>query len=103
MTHVVFVAFTMIGGFLALLAPWLLIPHLVAAAWGGRMAVSHAKCPLSALENWGRAGSGRVRLHERGFIAHYVEGRLYPRGWARRVEMVVAGMIIGSWAVIAAR
>ncbi len=101
--HVAFVAFTVVGGFIALLAPWLLFSHLAAAAWGGRMAATRAVCPLSALENWGRQRGGQPRLDERGFIAHYFEGRVYPRGWGRRVQFVAGGLIVSSWALMAAR
>lgn len=92
-----FVGFTLIGGFLAWLMPWLLAPHFACAMWGGRMAVTDAKCPLSRLENWGRAGAGRPALHERGFIAHYFENKVYPTRWARRVEVVVGSLIAASW------
>lgn len=95
--HMVFVAFAVIGGFLAWLAPWVLLPHIAAAAWGGRMATTRAACPLSRLENWGRARTGRAVLDERGFVAHYFEGKVYPARWSRRVEIVVGGVIVGSW------
>lgn len=95
--HMVFVAFTVVGGFIAWLVPWLLLPHLAAAAWGGRMAVTRAACPLSRLEDWGRARTGRPGLDERGFVAHYFETSVYPARWARRVELVVGGLILGSW------
>ena len=95
--HMVFVAFTVVGGFVAFLVPWLLLPHLAVAAWGGRMAITRAACPLSRLENWGRTSTGRPELDERGFIAHYFEKSVYPARWARRVEFIVGGLIIGSW------
>lgn len=95
--HLFFVAFTVIGGFLAWLAPFLFLPHVAAAAWGGRMALTDAACPLSRAENWARAGAGREALDERGFIAHYFENRIYPAAWARRVEAGVAGLIACSW------
>ena len=59
--------------------------------------VTRAACPLSRLENWGRASTGRPELHERGFIAHYFEKSVYPARWARPVEFIVGGLIIGSW------
>jgi hypothetical protein len=95
--HMMFVGFTVIGGFLAWLAPWLLVPHLAAAAWGGRMALSRAVCPLSRLENWGRALAGRPALDERGFVAHYFEDRVYPTRWARRIEVLVGSIVVSSW------
>ncbi|KAA1421956.1 DUF2784 domain-containing protein [Nocardioides humilatus] len=102
-THLVFVAFTVLGGFLACLVPWVLLPHVGAAMWGSRMAATDAVCPLSRLEDWGRTGAGRPRLHERGFIAHYFEGRVYPARWSRRVEVAVGSLVIGSWLAFATR
>lgn len=101
--HMFFVAFTLIGGFIVWLAPWILLPHIAAALWGGRIAITQASCPLSVIENWGREGTGRPRLDERGFIAHYFEGRIYPAGWSRRVNVMVAGLIVGSWLALTAR
>lgn len=95
--HMVFVAFTVFGGFLAWMAPWVLIPHLGTAAWGARMAALRAKCPLSTLENWGRRGAGDEQLQEGGFITHYFEDRVYPKRWARKVEIIAGTVIIGSW------
>ena len=99
----VFLAFTVVGGFLAWFVPWVFIPHLATALWGARMAVLRPACPLSRAENWGREGSGRDVLHERGFIAHYFEDRVYPARWARRVELVVGTGILGSWIGLSVR
>lgn len=97
-THMVFLGFTIVGGFLAwFVAPWLLVPHVLTALWGARMAVWRPVCPLSRAENWGRRGAGREDLHEEGFIAHYFEDRVYPASWARRVELLVGTAIVGSW------
>ena len=43
------------------------------------------------------------RMDERGFIAHYLEDRVYPSRLARRVEVVVATVILGSWLGFAIR
>jgi hypothetical protein len=102
-THLVFVAFTVVGGFLACLVPWLFLPHLGAALWGGRMAATRAACPLSRLEDWGRRGAGRPSLDEGGFVAHYFHDRVYPARWARRVEILVGGLVVGSWFAFANR
>lgn len=102
-THVIFVAFAVLGGFLAWLMPWVLLPHIASALWGVRMGVWRPACPLSRAENWGRVGSGRPPLHPRGFIAHYVEGRLYSASSARRVGVMVCSLVIGSWLGLALR
>lgn len=99
----VFVAFAIVGGFVAWLIPTMLLPHLGVAAWSGRMALTNARCPLSRLENWARRHAGRPLLHEDGFIAHYFEDRVYPRRWARRVEILVGGIIVTSWLGLALR
>lgn len=101
--HLLFLAFTVLGGFLACLVPWFFVPHLAAAAWSGRMAATRAACPLSRLEDWGRVGSGRPLMSERGFVAHYFEGRVYPVRWGRRVEMLIGGVILGSWITFSLR
>ncbi len=103
LTHFAFVAFTILGGFVAWLVPWVLLPHIASALWGARMAAWRPACPLSRLENWGRAGAGRPRLDDEGFIAHYFEGRVYPTSWRRQVEIVISTLIIGSWVAIAVR
>lgn len=94
----VFVAFTVLGGFLAMLLPWVLLPHIAAALWGARQGITRAACPLSNLENWGREGAGRPPLDDGGFIEHYFSNRIYPAAWQRRIETVVGGLVIGSWA-----
>jgi hypothetical protein len=102
-THLIFVAFAVLGGFLAWLMPWVLFPHIASALWGIRMGVWRPVCPLSRAENWGRAGSGRPLLHDEGFIAHYFEDRLYPASSTRRVGVVVCSLVIGSWLGLALR
>jgi hypothetical protein len=102
-THMIFVAFTVLGGFLAWLLPWVLVPHVASALWGGRMLAWRRTCPLSVAENWGRERAGLPRLHERGFLAHYFEDRLYPAAWARRVEILTSGLVLGSWFGFAVR
>lgn len=97
LTHLAFIGFTVLGGFLAWMAPWVLFPHIASALWGARMAMLRTACPLSTAENWGRAGSGRESLDQGGFIAHYFEGRFYPVSWARRIEIAVGGVVLGSW------
>ena len=92
-----FVAFTVLGGFLAWLLPWVFIPHVASALWGARMVAWRRKCPLSVAENWGRTGSGRPELQEGGFIVHYFEDRVYPAAWTRRIVILVGTLVLGSW------
>ncbi len=101
--HLVFVAFTVLGGFLAWFMPSVLFPHIASALWGGRMLVWRKACPLSTAENWGRVRSGLPPLDHRGFVAHYFEDRVYPAAAARRVEILVGVLVLGSWFGLAVR
>jgi hypothetical protein len=102
-THFLFMGFVLLGGFLAWLVPWVLLPHVASAAWGTCVLGFRRACPLSIAENWGRVGGGRPRLHERGFVAHYFEDRLYPASWARRIEFLACSLVFGSWVGLALR
>lgn len=102
-THLVFVLFAVLGGFLAWLLPWVLVPHVASALWGARVVAWRRTCPLSVAENWAREGSGRPPLHEGGFLTHYFEGRLYPAAWARRATVLMSGLVVGSWVGFAMR
>ena len=95
--HVGFLGFLLLGGFASWWQPRVLPFHVGAAAWGVWIVATRRPCPLTAMENWGRVRSGRPRLDERGFIPHYLEGRLYPDSWARKVEVVAGGLVVVSW------
>ncbi len=96
-THFLFVGFAILGGFLAWLVPWVLLPHVASAIWGTCVLLWRRACPLSRAENWARHGAGRPPLHERGFVAHYFEGHVYPASWARRIEILAGSLVVGSW------
>lgn len=95
--HVAFIVFLVLGGFLAWRWPLLLVVHVGVAAWGLWIVRSRRPCPLTALENDGRRRAGLPALPPEGFIPHYLEGRLYPRPWARRVEAAVGVVVVLSW------
>ena len=95
--HLAVLAFMLVGGVVAWFRPWVLVPHVATALWGARMVLRRPECPLSRAENWARRGAGRDDLHEEGFIAHYLVGRVYPTSWARRVELTVGVVVVASW------
>ena len=95
--HVAFIAVLVLGGFLAWRWPWLLAVHVLVAAWGVWIVTTRRPCPLTTMENAGRRLAGRPPLPAAGFIPHYLEGRLYPRPWARRVELAVGIVVLVSW------
>ena len=67
--HMVFVAFTVIGGFVAFLVPWLLLPHLAVARGVVGRPSREPRAHSRGSENWvvpapaAREAAGRARLH----------------------------------------
>jgi hypothetical protein len=55
-------------------------------------------CPLTHVENWGRAGAGEVNLPGTGFIDHYLADVIYPQEHELVVQVLVAGVVLTSWA-----
>lgn len=90
--HVVFVLFVAFGGFLGLRWRSLLWTHVPAAAWGIFIECTGGTCPLTPLENWLRALSGKAGYTE-DFIAHYLLAMLYPEGLTRS-KQITLGMIV---------
>jgi hypothetical protein len=99
------VLFVVLGGLLVARHRRLLIPHLLAAAWGVFIAASGGICPLTPLENWlrRRAGEGG---YSGGFLEHYITPLLYPEGLTRELQWILAGIVIvmnaavyGTWLV----
>jgi Protein of Unknown function (DUF2784) len=93
--HYVFLVFLVVGGFLALRWCRLIWLHVGAALWGIGILVIGQPCPLTALEDWARgSGSGG------GFIDRHVTGVLYPTAWESAAKVVVAVVVLTSWALL---
>ena len=97
LAHFGFVAFVVTGGFLAWAVPWVIWPHAFCVVWGAWVMGCSGRCPLTEVENWGRIGLGRHPLDEAGFVAHYLDGRLYPVPWSRRVQLAAFTLVLVSW------
>lgn len=77
--HLAFVAFVVLGGFLAwrdLRFAWL---HVPAAVWGAYAELTATVCPLTPLENALRAQAGAAG-YAGSFVEHYLMPILYPAG-----------------------
>jgi hypothetical protein len=75
--HLAFVAFAVLGGFLAIHRPRVAWVHLPAAAWGAWIEFAGWTCPLTPLENWLRAKGGGER-YAGDFVERYLLPILYP-------------------------
>jgi hypothetical protein len=98
LTHLVFVCFVVLGGFLALKWRRIMWLHLPAAVWGALIEFANWPCPLTPLENWLRRRAGGAG-YETGFIEHYLVPLLYPPGLTRGLQI---GLGIGVLVVNAA-
>ena len=54
-------------------------------------------CPLTHVENWGRARAGEATLPGTGFIDHYIAGVVYPKEHEALVQVLVALVVLTSW------
>ena len=91
--HGVFVAFVLVGGFLALRWPRLKWVHLPAAVWGVLIEYAGWICPLTPLENVLRARAGEAG-YAGGFVEHYVLAVLYPGDLTSSVRWVLGSIAL---------
>lgn len=103
MAHFLVIAYIALGGFPAWRRPRLIWPHLAFCAWGLVQLSGLVECPLTALENWGRARAGERGLLPGGFIDTYIEGVVYPEEYITAVRLAVIAVILVSWAGLAVR
>src|SRR5262245_14316606 len=95
--HGAYLAFLVIGGFLAWRWRWVMWAHLLAVAWAVPLVVTDAfPCPLTEAEKWLREQGGS-EPYSGGYISHYLEGRLWPEGYTWVVEIVAFSLIAISY------
>ncbi|MFC4372702.1 DUF2784 domain-containing protein [Nocardia halotolerans] len=95
--HVAFIAYVVVGGFLAWRWPRTIGLHLLAASWGFGTVVIGFDCPLTHAENWARVRAGVAGLPEAGFIDHYLTGVIYPDSALGLVRALAATAVLLSW------
>ena len=91
--HGAFVAFVILGGFLALRWRRVIWLHVPAAAWGVLIEFGGWICPLTPLENMLRHRAGDAG-YSGGFVEHYVVRALYPSGLTRSVQWILGGLAL---------
>jgi hypothetical protein len=95
--HFGFLAYLVLGGFLAWRWPRTIWLHLAAAGWGFAVVAGQLICPLTYAEDWSRRRAGGGGLTQ-GFIDRYVEGVLYPERFTGLLQALVAITVGVSWA-----
>src|ERR1700754_4792398 len=89
--HFAFVAYLVVGGFVALRRRWTILLHIPVVIWGVGIVTLGYDCPLTWLEQRARRAAGMAPLPE-GFIDHYITGVLYPADDVLLVEAVVGAI-----------
>ncbi|WP_459958986.1 DUF2784 domain-containing protein [Nocardia sp. IFM 10818] len=96
--HFAFVAYVVVGGFLAWRWPRTIWWHLVAVGWGFGTVLIGYDCPLTYVEDWARREAGQAGLPPSGFIDHYLTGVIYPENALGLVRALVVVAVLVSWA-----
>ncbi|RYY93166.1 MAG: DUF2784 domain-containing protein [Comamonadaceae bacterium] len=100
--HLLFVAFAVGGGLLALRWRWMPLLHLPALGWAAFVEFTGRICPLTPLENALRAAGGAAG-YEGGFVEHYLLPVLYPAGLTRELQWTLGtGLVLFNLAVYGA-
>ncbi|GAA3658199.1 DUF2784 domain-containing protein [Nonomuraea antimicrobica] len=95
--HFAFLAYLVVGGFVAWVWRWTIWAHLAAVTWGVLSVVVGLECPLTLVEDWARRAGGEPGLPPSGFIDHYIEGVIYPEEYTNLVRLGVAVLIVFSY------
>ena len=92
--HGAFVAFVMLGAFLALRWRRLVWLHVPVAIWGVFIEYAGWICPLTPLEKHLRARAGQSG-YSGDFIEHYLLRALYPNGLTRTTQWILGSVALG--------
>lgn len=100
--HYAFVAYVLVGGYLAWRWPRTIALHVLAIIWAVLIVTVHVQCPLTALQNLFREQAGRAPLNG-GFIDNYIRGTFYPTHGAASAQALAGVLVLVSWAGFAVR
>ena len=87
-SHLSYIAFLLIGGFMAKRWPKLMKWHLGAIGAAAVVNITGSDCPLTVWEKWFLRQAGR-EPYETGFISNYLVEPVYPPGITGRVNFVI--------------
>ncbi len=100
--HMAFLAYLVLGGFLALRRFALLWPSLGATAWSIWITLADRDCPLTTLEKWLLVQGGRTP-YEGSYISHYLHDVLYPAQYEIVAWLLATGIALFSYALVLTR
>jgi hypothetical protein len=91
--HLAFIAFAVLGGFLAWRWRPVVFAQLPALAWGAWIELSGHICPLTPIENLLRHKAGDAGYHG-NVIDDYIVPLIYPIGLTQSVQYWLAGFLV---------
>jgi uncharacterized protein DUF2784 len=100
--HYAYLAYLLVGGFVAWRWPRTIALHAFAAVWAVLIIATPVPCPLTAAQNALRERGGQPPLRDT-FINTYIRGTLYPAAYETETRVVVAGIVVASWVGFAIR
>jgi uncharacterized membrane protein YfcA len=95
--HFAFLAFGVLGGFLAWRWPRLIWPQIAVVTWLVLVVGAHLICPLTWIEDRARERAG-MAPEPGGFIANHVAGVFFPAGHQPAATAAAALVVLTSWA-----
>jgi uncharacterized protein DUF2784 len=93
LVHTGFVAFVVLGGFLAWRRRGIAWLHVPCALWGTAIEWGGWICPLTPLENALRTRAG-LHGYAGGFVEHYVIPVLYPAALTRSAQLLLGTLVL---------
>ncbi|WP_420436489.1 DUF2784 domain-containing protein [Candidatus Poriferisodalis sp.] len=87
-SHLSYIVFLLVGGFMARRWPRLMKWHLGAIGAAGVVNLTGSDCPLTVWETWLLRRGGQ-EPYETGFVSHYLVEPVYPPGINGRVNLVI--------------
>lgn len=91
--HLAFIVWVLFGAFLVLKWRRLAWVHVPSVLWGMSTEFFGLWCPLTPLENWLRAQSGRTG-YETSFIEYHVMPIVYPAELTRELQMILGATVL---------
>jgi hypothetical protein len=95
--HFAFLAFGVLGGFLAWRWPKLIRWQVAGATWLVLVVAAHLICPLTWIEDRAREHAG-MAPQPGGFLANHVAGVFFPHGHQSDAMVVASVVVLISWA-----
>jgi Protein of Unknown function (DUF2784) len=100
--HMAFLAYVVLGGFLALRRLAWLWPSIATTVYSAYVTLASYTCPLTTLEKWLLEAGGRVP-YEGSYIAQYLHDVLYPAQYERAAWLIAMGITLTSYALVLTR